>query len=147
MSRSEEAATIAAATRDRLIELGRSFIAETVASHPSKVELVRRATLAGYLVTVHVVLIPEELAVPRVMDRVAAGGHDVPHDRVLARYRRLWAHVATMVSVADEARLYDNSSAVEPFKPLGRFRHGRPVTPVAWPAWAPNELRDISADP
>ncbi len=62
----------------RLIELGRSFIAETVFSHPSKLELIDTAHAAGYTVVVHVVLIPEELAVQRVSHRVSAGGHDVP---------------------------------------------------------------------
>ena len=38
-----DAALIAAETRAKLIELGRSFIAETVFSHPSKLELVDTA--------------------------------------------------------------------------------------------------------
>src|SRR4051812_19331940 len=69
-----EAALIAAQTRDKLIELGRSFIAETVFSHPSKLELVDTAKAAGYTVVLHILIMPEELAVARVAYRVAAGG-------------------------------------------------------------------------
>jgi hypothetical protein len=60
-----EAALIAADTRERLIELGRCFIAETVFSHPSKLELIDTARGSHYTVGLHVLLIPEELAVRR----------------------------------------------------------------------------------
>src|SRR5215217_3088550 len=62
-SHAYEAAQIAEQTRARLIELGRSFIAETVFSHPSKLELIDTAHAAGYTVVLHVLLMPEELAV------------------------------------------------------------------------------------
>ena len=81
-SHAYEAARVAAETRAKLIELGRSFIAETVFSHPSKLELIDAAHAAGYTVVLHVVLIPEDLAVERVRHRVQcrwtrrAGGQD-----------------------------------------------------------------------
>ena len=80
-SHSYQAARVAAETRARLIELGASFIAETVFSHPSKLELIGAARAADYTVVLHVLLIPEELAVERVRHRVSAGGHDVPEKR------------------------------------------------------------------
>ena len=144
MVRSREAAVLAEAERDRLIRARASFIAETVASHRSKVELVEHAEAAGYMVVVHVVLIPEPLAVPRVAARVAAGGHDVPADRVVARYRRLWGHVAAMVAVADDARFYDNSRAATPFRRVARFESGRQVGSVVWPDWTPQVLTALS---
>jgi hypothetical protein len=45
-----EAAEVAAATRAELIELRRTFIAETVFSHPSKLELIDTAHAADYTV-------------------------------------------------------------------------------------------------
>jgi len=80
-SHAYDAARVAADTRARLIELGRSFIAETVFSHPSKLELIDTAQAADYTVILHVLVIPEELAVQRVRHRVTAGGHDVPNTR------------------------------------------------------------------
>src|SRR3984885_10218986 len=70
---SYEAARVAAESRSRLIELGHAFIAETVFSHPSKLELIRVAHAADYIVVLHVLLVPEDLAVQRVRHRVAAG--------------------------------------------------------------------------
>src|SRR4051794_11389469 len=46
-----EAAELAAARRDELIAAGRSFATETVFSHQSKIDLVRSAVEAGYIVT------------------------------------------------------------------------------------------------
>jgi predicted ABC-type ATPase len=80
-----DAARIAAATRAKLIQTGLSFIAETVFSHPSKLDLLRSAHDAGYHVALHVVMIPEDLAVERVKRRVRHGGHDVPEDKIRER--------------------------------------------------------------
>ena len=84
------AARIAAETRAKLVELGESFVAETVFSHPSELELIDAAHTAGYTVVLHVLLIPEELAVERVRHRALAGGHHVPEDKIRQRYQRLW---------------------------------------------------------
>ncbi len=75
-SHAYDAARLAAATREALIAAGEPFIAETVFSHPSKLDLIARARAAGYTVALHVLVIPEELAVQRVKHRVTAGGHD-----------------------------------------------------------------------
>jgi predicted ABC-type ATPase len=106
-----DAALVAAETRDRLIELGRWFIAETVFSHPSKLELVRTAQDAGYTVVLHVVLVPEDLAVERVKRRVLHGGHDVPEDKIRERHRRLWALVTSAIELADATTVYEIPAA------------------------------------
>lgn len=133
------AARIAADTRVKLIELGESFIAETVFSHPSKLELIDTAHSAGYIVVLHAVLIPEELAVHRVRHRVAAGGHDVPEDKIRDRYRRLWDLVTVAAARADSATFYDNSAARGP-RIVARLAEGFAVGSVAWPTWAPSAL-------
>ncbi len=83
-SHSYEAAQVAAKTRAKLIELGTSFIAETVFSHPSKLELITSARAADYTIVLHVLLIPVGLAVERVRHRVKAGGHEVPETKIRA---------------------------------------------------------------
>ena len=133
------AARIAADTRVKLIELGESFIAETVFSHPSKLELIDTAHVAGYVVVLHAVLIPEELAVHRVRHRVAAGGHDVPEDKIRDRYRRLWDLVAAAAARADSATFYDNSAARGP-RVVARLSEGFAVGSVVWPTWTPSPL-------
>lgn len=49
---------IAAQRRQQLLSQGRSFMTETVFSHPSKLELMTTAKDRGYRVHLHVVLIP-----------------------------------------------------------------------------------------
>ncbi|WP_374025860.1 zeta toxin family protein [Mycobacterium sp. HNNTM2301] len=136
---SYEAARIAAQTRAQLIELGEPFIAETVFSHPSKLELIDTAQAAGYTVILHAVLIPEDLAVQRVRHRVAAGGHDVPKVKIRERYRRLWGLVATAALRADAATFYDNSAARGP-RIVAQLSGGFMVGSPAWPTWTPTAL-------
>lgn len=60
-----------------------SFVTETVCSHPSKVELVADAISAGYVVHLHVMLVPVELSVRRVVGlaRLDALGADCLSER------------------------------------------------------------------
>jgi predicted ABC-type ATPase len=131
-----EAAQIAAETRAHLIASGRSFIAETIFSHPSKLDLIRSAQQARYHVVLHVMLVPEELAVRRVAYRVHAGGHDVPEHKIRERYHRLWRLAAHAISLADRAVVYDNSRSAGPVK-IAEFFGGLPIGAATWPKWAP----------
>jgi predicted ABC-type ATPase len=131
-----EAAQVAAETRAHLIASGRSFIAETVFSHPSKLDLIRSAQEARYQVVLHVMLVPEELAVRRVAYRVQAGGHDVPEHKIRERYHRLWRLAAHAISLADRAAVYDNSRSAGPVK-IAEFFGGLPIGAATWPKWAP----------
>jgi predicted ABC-type ATPase len=134
-----DAALVAAATRARLIELGRSFIAETVFSHPSKLELIDTARAASYVVVLHVLLIPEELAVERVRHRVSAGGHDVPEDKIRQRYQRLWALVAAAINRCDSATVYDNTAPKGP-RIVAQMSDGHVIGSPDWPRWTPLQL-------
>lgn len=137
-----DASRAAAAERERLITHGSSFITETVFSHASKVDLVSRATAAGYLVHMHVVLVPPSLPVARVAARVARGGHDVPSEKVRQRYQRLWPLVRAARDRVDSATFYDNTRADRPFLVVARFERGRPVDGPRWPTWTPGALLD-----
>lgn len=130
-----DAARAAEAERQRLLAGRNSFITETVFSHPSKVDLVDQAVRIGYLVHLHVILVAVDLAVARVADRVRRGGHDVPEQKIRARYARLWALVATARDRADRTEFLDNSLAAEPFRPVATFERGRLVGEPYWPVW------------
>jgi predicted ABC-type ATPase len=137
---SYDAARIAERTRIRLIEAGAPLIAETVFSHPSKLELIDAARAAGYTVALQVLLVPEDLAVARVARRVAAGGHPVPEEKIRARYRRLWPLVAEAVARSDTARIWDNSRRDGP-EEVALFAGGVPIGRCRWPGWTPDALR------
>jgi predicted ABC-type ATPase len=139
-ARSYDAARIAAQTRSELIEQGRPFIAETVFSHPSKLDLIDEAHAGGYTVVLHVLLIPEALAVERVKHRVQAGGHDVPENKIRERHRRLWRFVIEAIAKSDIATVYDNSRLDGP-RIVAQCSGGEIVGAAKWPAWAPELLR------
>lgn len=134
-----EAAEIAAATRSRLVELGRPFIAETVFSHPSKLDLVDAALGAGYYVALHVLLVPEDLAVARVAFRTASGGHSVPEDKIRSRHRRLWALVAEAATRAQSSTFWDNSPFDGPVR-IAMLVDGVTAGRPTWPGWAPDAV-------
>lgn len=140
ISHAYEAAELAARERKTAIEARRSFASETVFSHPSKLELLRSAGEAGYRRYLHVILIPEELAVARVGVRVEVGGHPVPEEKIRARFSRLWRLLYEAVRIAEEAEVLDNSSAKTPFRVVARYSRGVLQGPAGWPPWTPKEL-------
>jgi predicted ABC-type ATPase len=136
-----EASRETARRRDALLAERASFITETVFSHPSKVDLVRSGVAAGYLVALHVMLLPVDVTMRRVAHRVETGGHTVPPHKIRERYDRLWPLVVEARHVADRTTFYDNGLARSPFRVVATYRRGRPTGPPAWPAWAPEVLR------
>ncbi len=134
------AAAIAAEERQDRIAARQSFVTETDFSHESKVELLRQAEAAGYRTTLHILMIPVDLAVVRVGLRVDQGGHDVPEEKIRSRHARLWTHVCEAIGVVDEAIVYDSSSAVG-YRRVATYLNGHLVGEPDWPGWAPDELR------
>lgn len=137
-----DASRAAASERQRLLHSQASFITETVFSHPSKVALVDQADALGYLVHLHVILVPVDLSVARVAERVHQGGHDVPEVKIRARYDQLWPFVAQARTIANRADFYDNSRAATPFRVVAAYARGQRVGQGSWPIWTPRVLTD-----
>lgn len=133
-----EAARRAHARRIALLGEGRSFVAETVASHPSKLDLVEAAQARRYEVWVSFLYLDSaDLAVARVARRVRQGGHPVPEARIRERYERMGEIGAACVRRADRAFLVDNSDSSAPLRDVVIFERGRPTWKArALPAWA-----------
>lgn len=134
-----EAARIAEATRSALVEGGKQFIAETVFSHASKLALIDRAQGAGYFVALHVLMLPENVAVARVAARVERGGHSVPEDKIRQRYQRLWPQVAVAAAKVQSASFWDNSKLDGPVL-VAELVNGQLLSPPRWPSWTPDVL-------
>lgn len=110
-ARSRQAQAIADFQRDRCLAGKLSFSFETVMSHPSKVNFMIRADDAGYDVTLYFVCTSDpEINVRRVENRVRRGGHDVPHERIVARYWRALGLLPHAALVARRTVLFDNSA-------------------------------------
>lgn len=113
--RVREAQRVADATRAACIAAGRSFSFETVMSHPSKLDVLRLAKEAGFRIEMFFVGIDDpQVNVTRVGIRVAQGGHDVPAERVVARWHRTMGQVADAIRLCDRALVYDNTEADDP---------------------------------
>jgi predicted ABC-type ATPase len=109
-TRVAQAQIIADQRRDACIEGKRSFSFETVMSHPSKVEILARARVAGFFVRLFFVGTDDPRTnIERVALRVAEGGHDVPEDRITARWHRTMQFLHQAIEASDEAFVFDNS--------------------------------------
>ena len=134
------AATIAA-IRDQLIREGESFITETVFSDPvgEKAQVLADAATSGFDVTlIYIGVASPELSRLRVQARVAAGGHDAPAGKLVARYRRSLENLHRAIQQLPRVRIYDNSSFQSPHRFLGEFNGGELVeqTNAVLPDWA-----------
>jgi predicted ABC-type ATPase len=94
------------------IEL-RDFGFETVYSHPSNLDFLHALKLAGYEVHLYFICTATpQINIARVANRVALGGHDVPRDKIVSRYRRSLQNLILSVAICDRIVLFDNSSVL-----------------------------------
>jgi len=120
-----KAAEIAEQRRQLHLKNKQSFVSESTFSHPSKLQLIEEAIQADFRVVVyHVNVKTPELSIARVAERVKQGGHNVPEEKIRARYTRNQALIKQAVLKADVGFVYDNSQLnIVPELCLG-FRHG-----------------------
>lgn len=96
--------------QDAAIRRGLSFSQETVFSHPSKIAALRRASEAGYRTYLYYVATGSaQINLGRVANRRAQGGHDVPPEKVVARYSRSLGQVKMALPFLSRAYFFDNS--------------------------------------
>jgi predicted ABC-type ATPase len=74
---------------DELIYRGQDFAFETNLSTKSYIQTIKKAKAHNFYVTlVYFWLNSPQLAIERIRERVASGGHHVPDDTVIRRYER-----------------------------------------------------------
>lgn len=97
----------------------------------------RDAIAAGFRVTLYYIGISSpQLSASRVAQRVRAGGHDVPPERLERRFRLSLENLRLALTFAPEVHVYDNSSAELPYRLVFSIRENRtefPAKPL--PAW------------
>jgi len=138
-----EGARLANELRKTLVEQRESFVFETVFSDPvgDKVEFLRKAAAEkGYTVVLCYIGIDNvEVSQERVAMRVLQGGHDVPDDKLVARFPRTQANLTRAIHSLPHVLVYDNSDLASPFRQVAEFRDDKPVSlrpPLpAWLAW------------
>lgn len=126
MAAAYRAAEIAGERRAALLARGQSFATETVFSHPSKLAIIDDARSRGYIIIVlHVGVETADLSVARVAERLREGGHDVPEEKIRARFARSQALIRRAVLAADRGMVFDNSALNTPPRQVLVFGAGR----------------------
>ena len=108
-----EAAVKAEERRARALRAGVSFVMETVMSTPSKLDFMKEAKARGYRVHLEYITTQNHrINLDRVRSRVQKGGHDVPEEKITARYKRSMDLLPEALKITDTARVYNNSFEV-----------------------------------
>lgn len=97
--------------QEEYINRGISFSQETVFSHPSKVAALKKAHDAGFRTYLYYVATANpSINTARVANRYALGGHNVPTEKIVARYERSLHHAKQALPYLSRAFFFDNSS-------------------------------------
>jgi predicted ABC-type ATPase len=109
-----------------LAEQRKSFAFETTLATRSYAGWLKRLRQNGYHISLMFVwLSSPELAVERVKNRVASGGHNIPEETVRRRYSKGIKNFSALYQpIADEWGIYDNSD----WKPLSLIASGSTLT-------------------
>ena len=106
------AAELAEFIRQQLLQNSISFTFETVMSHSSKIEFLKKAKSLGYKIYLYYVATEDpEINVSRVNVRVELNGHPVSPEKIINRYFKSLHLLMSAVKISDQAYLWDNSQA------------------------------------
>jgi predicted ABC-type ATPase len=133
------AAAVTESLRRELVRQRESFIFETVFSDPvgDKLSFLKEAAASGYtVVLVFIGISGPKTCGERVAMRVCKGGHDVPANRLAARYPRTLANLRAAIRELPHVLVFDNEDLRQPFRRVAVFEDGRLTFRAArMPAW------------
>jgi len=118
---------------DRAIARGESHAFETTLGGNTLPMRLAAASSSHDVLIWYCGLATPELHIDRVRARVRAGGHDIPRDKIHARWRSSIQNLIALLPYATRVQVYDNSAQVAP---------GQAVPdPVLLAQWANGRLR------
>ena len=124
---SYEAARIADTIRRELVRQRESFVFETVFSDPvgDKLSFLKEAAQAGYTVLLCFIGISGPVVCEeRVAMRVSQGGHDVPTEKLVARYPRILTNLKAAMRELPHLRVFDNDDLRRPYRLVAECERG-----------------------
>jgi predicted ABC-type ATPase len=139
-----QAAEVAAKLRQEFVSQGESFVFETVFSDPvgDKLSFLKNAAQQGYTVVLCFIGIADvDRSEERVAMRVSQGGHDVPTDKLNARFPRTMTNLRQAIQELPCVLLFDNDDLRTPYRLTAVFQNGKQTflaKPV--PAWLQPKL-------
>ncbi|HWY29468.1 MAG TPA: zeta toxin family protein [Candidatus Acidoferrum sp.] len=140
-----EAARVVTGLRHELVKQGVSFVFETVFSDPvgEKLAFLKAAAQSGYTVVLCFIgLARPSTSDERVAMRVTQGGHDVPYEKLLARFPRTLANLKAAIGELPHVLIFDNEDLRTAFRQVAIFERGHLVwRGKSLPEWVDDLMR------
>lgn len=135
------ATIIADFLRELMLNASSSFSFETVMSHPSKIDFMKKARENGFIVYLYFISTKDPIVnLGRVANRVKNGGHDVDEEKTITRYKRTMDNLFSAIQNSDKAFIFDNSESDENkaflnFANYDRIKGKIDVLSDTYPSW------------
>lgn len=117
--------------RGELVKHRESFVFETVFSDPvgDKLGFLKETARLGYTVVLCFIGISgPDVSAERVAMRVTQGGHDVPTEKLVARFPRVLANLRASLRELPHVLVFDNDDLRTPFRQVAAFQNGQSVS-------------------
>ncbi|MEO7906527.1 MAG: hypothetical protein ABIT06_06110 [Saprospiraceae bacterium] len=109
--------------RECMLRDRKRFSFETVLSHESNIDIMRRAKEAGYKIYLYFVSTESpEINKFRVQVRIKQQGHSVPEEKIESRYFRSLNLLFEAAEEAYQCYFFDNSIDDDPFRLVNHFK-------------------------
>ena len=141
-----KAAREALRRRRAALGAGRTHLVETTLAGSGIFRHMAAAWQEDYRIVLHFVSVGSpEVALDRIRNRVALGGHDVAEADARRRFERSHANLPAAILRADIAMLYDNADPDQPHREVAILEERTSWTARALPGWAVAALARTTA--
>ena len=138
-TRAKEAQQAAIKQREQLLLNGKSMTYESVMSHHSHLKFLQSAKNIGYRTYLYFIGSEDpEINKDRVKNREKLGGHSVPEEKIVPRYKRTMNQLFDACLLANRAYIFDNS--LDGYYMLAEVHDGKltihndnPAAQFSWP--------------
>lgn len=127
------------------LDNGYSFTQETTLSGNKTVLTCRKAREKGYYIRLYYIgLNTEDESINRIKNRVKKGGHDIPQETVIKRFKNRFEALKKVLPYCDDAIFFDNDNG---FCQVAEYKNGELMItvsdPPVWVTQMKNEITDL----
>ena len=128
--------------RNEAIKQGKSFNEETTLCGKTIIKLFEKLKENGYKIDLYYVgLKNSDIALERIKNRVANGGHDIPAEKVRKRYEESRSNLEKVIPLCNSVSVFDNS---ESFRRLATIKEGKLIQKAdKVPFWFNSKLKNL----
>lgn len=128
--------------RNEAIRQGKSFNEETTLCGKTIIKLFEKLKENGYKIDLYYVgLKNSDIALERIKNRVANGGHNIPVEKVRKRYEESRSNLEKVIPLCNSVSVFDNS---ESFRRLATIKEGKLIQKAdKVPFWFNSKLKNL----